>query len=128
MANFKNEIRLVLDKLRPKYENNTDPLIFDYDFFTELEKYAKKERADKLNAIVKDPESLHESGRVVRGSAWALDLKVDQTNSFDKEVFIDNILTHYKDKVSRPILRELAGKSTKPGERKSFKAVNREDE
>ena len=128
MANFKNEIRLVLDKLRPKYENNTDPLIFDYDFFTELEKYAKKERADKLHAVIKDPESLRESGRIVRGKAWALDLKVDPTNSFDKEVFIDNIIEHYKDKVSRPILREIAGKSLKSGERKSFKAVNREDE
>lgn len=125
MANFKNEIRLLIDKLRPKYENNTDPLIFDYDFYTNLEKHAKKERENALNRLIADKPV--EEGRIVKGKMWALDLKITPMNLFDKETFIDKILQKYKN-VERHVLRELAGVSLKSSERKYYTAVNREDE
>jgi hypothetical protein len=127
MKNLKIEIRKLIDNLRPKFEGNLDPLIWDYNFYTELEKLAKKERQATLDMIMRDREI--KEGRVARGKQWALDLKIVLMNVFDKELFIENLIKRFGvEKLPRHELREIATTSVVQQERKTFKAVDREEE
>jgi len=122
------EIIALRNKLQPKYENNTDPLIFDYRFWTELEKLAKKEREaalDRAKAFSSDPEK---EGLVIKGKALRLMLKISSPpKAFDKETFMNTISEQFK--IEKHKLREIATASVAEGTpRKSYTVEDREDD
>lgn len=122
---MRQEMVKLLNKLCPKYTNNTDPLLFGYKFWTEAEKLAKKQRVDALSlclsAAHKDPE---DSGIILSGDRLRLELSVSKPIlAFDNELFIAKIIETFPE-IDRHVLRELATASvvdTNP--RKTYKIV-----
>jgi hypothetical protein len=107
---------LVRNKLQPKMTNNVDPILFDYKFWTEIEKVSKKYRENSLNEalkLTKTPKAELTSGTVIRGGIYILDLvKGSPMNKFDLETFIDLVLAKHPDE--RVFLRECAVKAVVP--------------
>jgi hypothetical protein len=117
-----NELKALLDKIRPRFKSNIDPDLYDYDFWTKTEKTAKKEREKALEKALKHrKETDITEGTVVNGMMYSLELKITQTSKFDKEVFIEKLLEKYGKTLNRVELRELATASVVPaGDRKAF--------
>lgn len=127
---MKNEIKDLADRLRreQKFKSNIDGLIWDYGFYTELNRLVKKQREETLAvALTAGGNKPLESGTtVVKGQKLNIDLKIIDMSKFDKEVFISKIMAYYGDKVDGFKLRELAMESVVPsGDRKEFKVVDK---
>ena len=110
-----HELRQIRDRLQPKSTNNLDALQFNYLFWSDVEKIAKKERGlalDNIKIASKTPTS---PGVVLRGLLYKTTLK--QTNprrTFDKDLFIDLLCDAYPE-IPRHTLREIATKAVEDG-------------
>lgn len=115
--------------LQPKFTNNSDVLLYDYQFLTAVESFAKKEREKSKAKVLSTADDPLKEGTVIRGSALRLVLKTSKApSSFDLDTFIAAILAAYPD-VQKHKLRELAGSSNIPGSpRKSYTVENIDDE
>lgn len=121
----------IRNKLQPHSSSNSDSLQFDYNFWSDLEKIAKKHReAAKANLLILAGAKATKPGIIVRGVMFETTLKqTAPIRTFDKEVFIDHIVTNFPD-VPRHSLRELATKSLVDGEpRRTYtvSAVKKDD-
>lgn len=103
------------NKLQPHYEGNTDPLIFDYAFFTALESFTKKERErakEKMLALSTSPEK---EGIVLQTSMQTVELKKSKASPvFDLSTFIEAICKQYPE-IMKHKLKELATESVVDG-------------
>lgn len=121
------EIGRILAENRPHFESNIDAILYDYDFYRGFESALNKLSDSAKGAVLSlaanveaepyyDARGVQKSGAttksVVGGRVSAKILETYQ-NRFDVEVFIDNIVDHYGDAVSRHKLRELKEMSTK---------------
>jgi hypothetical protein len=115
--------------LQPHSTNNIDPLLFDYQFHTAVESFAKKEREKSKNKVLALADDPSKKGTIVKGQKLKLVLKTSKAPStFDLETFIAAILEAYPD-VQKHKLRTLASDSTISGSpRKSYTVESMDDE
>lgn len=103
------------NQLQPTTSNNSDPALFDYLFFTDLEKLAKKERTkskDHLKAMYQWADDF--AGVVTETTAFILNRKLGKgATSFDKDAFIEAVANQWK--IPKHELIMLASKTTKTG-------------
>lgn len=102
------------NKLQPQFTDNTDPIIFDYAFFTALESFSKKEREtakEKMLALSDDPEK---EGIVLQTSKQIVTLKKTKPSPvFSLTDFIDAIVAAYPD-IMKHKLKQLATETVVP--------------
>lgn len=121
------EIIKVRDRLAPKSSSNIDPTLFNYKFWTDLEKLSKKHRTLALDAAQKLSDDASKVGTIVSGGRFILTHSVSNPiSAFDKEVFIEKILEKYPS-VSRHELRELATASVVEGSRRHTYSVEEKE-
>lgn len=109
--------------LQPKFNDNIDPMIFDYDFFTQLESFVKKER-EKAKAKMIDfadkPDDFE--GVILRTATQQVSVKRSApAQSFNLDLFID--LVSAKHGIDKFKLRELVSQSTVDGSRRTTYSV-----
>lgn len=128
-ASLTSGIIKLRNELQPAFKNNSDILLFDYQFHTALESFAKKEReSSKAKALSLSNDPLKD-GTVVKGQKLELILKTSKAPSaFDLDTFLTLIIQAYPD-VQKHKLRELAGSAVKEGSpRKSYTVESVDDE
>lgn len=118
----------IRNDLQPKFTDNTDMLIYDYDFFTQLESFAKKEREkSKQKALDASPHADKTDGTILRTVKQELVVKSSKASDvFDLATFIDNVAD--KLGVDKFKLKELATVSVKPGTPRKTYSVEQIDE
>lgn len=111
-----SNILAVRNELQPKSSNNVDSVQFDYHFWTDLEKLAKKQRDKAKDALLKVAKNPDKVGVIIRGGLYDTEHKASNPRRvFDKDVFIDLIMKEFPDIISRWQLVELATRSVVDG-------------
>lgn len=127
---MRTQIADLISKLRDdqKFKSNVDGIIYDYSFYTDLEKLAKKSREEHLKkALAAGGNKPLVDGIVADGNRLAIELVIGVMSRFDKELFISKILTAFPE-IPSFRLRELATEAVvRDGERKVFKVVNKNE-
>lgn len=96
------------NELQPKSMSNTDALQFDYKFWTELEKTAKKSRDNALSVLKSACDDPNSPGIILKSARFITILKKSSPiKAFDKEVFIEEIIKRCPS-IPRHVLREAA--------------------
>lgn len=116
---MKADLIAMRDSIRPTAGGNTDPLMSDYWFWSEIEKITKKERETaKQLCLDASTDPLH-PGVVLKSKIYQLVLKAtNPIQKFDLEVMIERLLKKFKDRV---YIRECAVKAMVDGEpRRSY--------
>lgn len=118
-----NEIISIRNKKQPTGGSNTDVVQFDYKFWTELEKIAKKEREKALQAVKNLSDKPDTAGVILASQVFRTVLRVSEPfKTFDKEVFIDEIIKRHPE-VPKHSLREAATAAVVDGIRRKTYTV-----
>lgn len=112
----------VRNELQPHFNDNIDIMIFDYDFYTKLESFAKKEREKskvKLIDYADKPDDF--VGALLRTQKQLFHVEQSAPpQSFDKDAFINAVAEQFK--IDKFKLKEIATASVKEGTpRRSYK-------
>lgn len=103
------------NKLQPQTKSNLDPMIHDYEFFTQLASFADKEREkarDKLIAFADKPADF--VGTMIRTENKVFIKKqTAPVKAFSKDEFIEKVATAFK--IDKFKLKELATASVVEG-------------
>lgn len=103
-----NKLLRIRNELQPKSMSNVDALQFDYKFWTELERTAKKSRDASLSVLKSACENPNEPGIILKSDRFITILKrTAPVKQFDKEVFIEEIIKRCPE-IPRHVLRECA--------------------
>lgn len=117
------------NSLQPHSTSNNDAVQFNYLFWTDLEKTAKKERAKALTTVQKASKHPEKAGIILRGAMFETELtQSEPRRTFDKEVFIDLIVEKYGETIPKHELRELATKAVVEGNRSNTFTTRRKDD
>lgn len=119
-----NDLIALRNKLQPKGFGNTDVVQFDYKYWTDVEKIAKKNRDAALATLKNVADFLDgetRPGVIISSVKYKTEFKeTAPVKGFDKEVFMDKIIQKFPE-IQRHVLRELATASVVDGStRKSF--------
>src|SRR5690606_10955309 len=110
------------NELQPHYNNNIDPMLFDYKFFTELESFAKKERDKAKKRCIDYADKPDDAtGTLISTSAQIFTVTVSNApQTFDKDSFIETVAKQFN--IDKFKLKEIATASVKEGTpRKTYK-------
>lgn len=109
------------NKLQPSFNDNHSILVFDYDFYTSLESFSKKEREKAKEKMLLAADGTVKEGVILRTAAYEVSIKTSKAPvAFSLEEFITAICKAYPD-VQKHKLRSLATESVVPGTpRKSY--------
>lgn len=104
------------NNLRPHFADNVSPLLYDYDFFTRLETYVKKQREKAKELCIKHSDKdENTTGVHITTPTMTFELSISKpTLAFDLDTFIDAVVKHYPD-VPKWRLKELSTESVKEG-------------
>lgn len=116
------------NSLQPSYKDNISPALFDYDYFTRLESFVKKER-EKCKKKLLDLAGEDKDGVLISTPTMNFERKTSAPSQvFSLDLFIDAVLKHYPD-VQKHKLRELATTSVVDGStRKTYTVTQKDDE
>lgn len=109
-----NDLINLRNRKQPKGMSNTDNLMYDYKFWTEVERDTKKAREQSKQTMLSASEKPTTAGIVLASQKYKCVLEVSEpVRQFNLEVFINSIMTTYP-KLSKPKLRELATAAVVP--------------
>lgn len=111
---MKADLIKMRDSIRPKGAGNTDPLMSDYWFWSEVEKITKKERETARKLCLDASTDPLKPGVVLRSKTYMLVMKAtNPIKRFDLEIMIELLLRKFKDRV---YIRECAVKAELDGD------------
>lgn len=118
----------IRNDLQPHFTDNTDIILYDYDFYTALESWAKKEREKaKEKAIALSSKPADYCGILLRTTKQKLTRSISAApQQFDLNLFIKSVSDQYK--IDRFKLVELAGNSKSPGTGRTTIRVEENDD
>lgn len=110
-----SSVAKIRNELQPHFTDNTDIMLFDYDFFTKLESFAKKERERAKTRLIDFADKPDDFvGTLIRTSAQSFSVEQSAApKSFDKDAFISTVATEFK--IDKFKLKEIAAASVKEG-------------
>lgn len=115
------------NKLQPHFKDNSDTLLFDYDFYTRLESLAKKEREKSKEIVLSLSSTPDAEGTLVRTKQQLLVCKKSApTKVFDLDTFIELAVKELK--IDKHKLRELVPKAKIDGSVRKTYSVEQIDE
>lgn len=105
----------VRNDVQPKSSNNVDSVQFDYHFWTDIEKVAKKQREISRAALLKVAKNPDKVGVIIRGGLFNTEHKASNPRRvFDKDVFIELVVKEFPE-IARWQLVELATRAVVDG-------------
>lgn len=121
----------IRNELQPHLQKNSDLLMYDYKFFTELESVAKKERERaKKEMLTLVPEDKRDAtGVLVRGGVYNIQQKFSAApRSFDLETFINLICEKYSDVQKHDLRRWATTDAVVEGTQRRYLTVEDNDD
>ena len=121
-------VATVRNKLQPHFNDNVDIMLFDYDFFTALESFAKKEREKaKVRCIDYADKPDDFEGTMIKTSSQLFVVKKSAApQSFDKDAFIEAVAKKFN--IEKHKLKEVATASVKSGTPRTTYTVEKIDD
>jgi len=114
------------NELQPAYSDNISPMLFDYDFFTRLESFIKKER-EKAKQKCIDYADKSGDGVLIETPTQTFELSVSKASPvFNADKFMDLISTKFD--IPKHKLRELSTEAVVPGTPRKTYTVKQKDQ
>lgn len=111
--------------------SNTDPVLWDYKFWSDIESLAKKEREKAKQAalsLVKPGTNMTSGNAIVKGTLFRLMFEESKPiMSFDLEKMIETLLRRPAFKKERAFIRQAALDAKVPGDTRKVYRVERRD-
>lgn len=116
------------NSLQPKYTDNVSPMLYDYDFFTKLESFVKKEREKAKQKCIEyadKPDTA--SGVLIETPTQQFVLKVSNASpAFSIDKFMEAVSREFD--IPKHKLKELATDAVMPGTPRKTYSVEQKDQ